>query len=78
MRYMLYRVPAGKKIEKILDAGRVYHHYRDNDYRDDTFYKRFGPVSKLVFVGDTWGSEAGTRTKVTVHFRTLKIVVADI
>ncbi|HJQ39636.1 MAG TPA: hypothetical protein VKB93_21030 [Thermoanaerobaculia bacterium] len=52
--------------------------YIDNDELDDmaTFAGR-NPVEKLIFTGDTSGSEAGTRTKVEIYFRELPIRVRE-
>jgi hypothetical protein len=46
--------------------------------RDDDFPEGSGgPVSRWVFVGDTRGEEAGTRTRVTAHFNPLRVVLVQ-
>ena len=35
------------------------------------------PVERLIFVGDTRGNEAGTRTKVDIFFREFRIEVEE-
>lgn len=50
--------------------------YIDSDHQDDLFtLGGTNPVEKLIFVGDTDGNEAGTRTQVTIFFRELRIQV---
>jgi len=65
----------GWRVEKILGTPTANFSYTDTNTTPDTF--QIGgdsPVSTFTFVGDTDGDEAGTRTKVTVAFNTLRLL----
>jgi hypothetical protein len=49
--------------------------YIDTDHAEDLFtYSDSGnPVEKLRFVGDTKGDEAGTKTRVLINLRPIRI-----
>lgn len=50
--------------------------YIDTDHEDDiVFTSGTQPTEKLIFVGDTDGDEAGTRTGVEIHFRQINVQV---
>jgi hypothetical protein len=76
----LYRAPAGYRIDHLDRASlRSERTYTDTTVdRDDDFPEGSGgPVSRWVFVGDTRGEEAGTRTRVTAHFNPLRVVLVQ-
>lgn len=51
--------------------------YVDKNHKTDTICAAHGPAARFDVVGDTKGPEAGTRTSVRVHFRQLRIQVAN-
>lgn len=71
----------------VLPPGYVYYgqhntylstnaSYKDSDHALDTIYPKLpGPAEYFVVVGDTDGNEAGTRTRVTVYFDTIRFQV---
>jgi hypothetical protein len=65
--------------EKILGHDRQIpfkYSYRDQDTDDDVFpFTGATPVEKLVFVGNTLGDEAGTKTKVTTYFAKTAVTI---
>lgn len=66
----------GERIISYNLSSRMSFDYIDDDIQDDIF--QFGgnnPVEKLIFVGDTDGPEAGTKTGVTIHFRPIEIKI---
>ena len=68
----------GWRVEKIVEPASSTIHYTDTTTdRDDDFGSTGGPVSQWEFVGDTGGSEAGTRTRVTAHFVETHFVVTQ-
>lgn len=70
--YLLYR--HDRPIQAIVSDTYSAHTYVDTDHADDEF--ALGPndlVERFVCTGDTGGSEAGTRTGVTVHFNPIDI-----
>lgn len=65
-----------KPIKEILsdDSSEVY--YEDHDHSEDVLSMGGGElVKQFVFVGDTRGYEAGTRTGVVVDFNPIRIRV---
>jgi hypothetical protein len=71
--FELYRPPAGWAIADVPGTRQVAHSYTDSNHDDDSFSLGGGPVARLVYVGDTDGDEAGTRTKVTVTFNRIPV-----
>ena len=68
--------PEGETILSFDVQSYFHDHYIDTDTSDDIRY--FGgtaPVSKLESTRDTKGSEAGTKTGVTVTFRPINIQI---
>jgi hypothetical protein len=51
--------------------------YTDTNRQPDIFAAGNGPVQRFEFVGDTDGSEAGTRTGVTVTFNPLRLKLTE-
>lgn len=59
--------------EIVSDTASAYS-YTDYDHEDDIFPNSAGElVSKFNFIGDTRGDEAGTKTRVQVHFNPIFI-----
>ncbi len=70
----LYAAPAGWRIDGVAGVMAASVSFKDGGHSDSTFnLGSGGPVSRMVFVGDTNGKEAGTRTKVDVTFNQLQI-----
>lgn len=70
----LYTPESGWQIDGIIGPLSSTHQYRDGDHSLDTFnLGTGGPARRFVFVGDTDGNEAGTRTKVDASFNELQI-----
>lgn len=77
--YPLYP-PPGTQIVGLADGEETHfqHTYLDDDHEDDVF--RFGGhrlVGRLVYTGDTFGSESGTDTGVTACFNCIRVVVTE-
>ena len=71
---------AAKDNEKILSFdvdSSLSHKYFDTTVgKDDRFaFAGTAPVTSLVYVGDTDGSEAGSRTSVTMNFRPIRFQI---
>lgn len=73
MDFELYRPPAGWVVERLAGATQASHSYVDSNHDLDSFEMGGGLVKRLVYVGDTDGDEAGTRTKVTVSFNRIPL-----
>jgi hypothetical protein len=71
--FELYRPPSGWVIDRMPGTSQVTHSYVDSNHDLDTFELGGGPVKRLVYVGDTPGDEAGTRTQVTVSFNRIPL-----
>jgi hypothetical protein len=55
-----------------------FHEYIDNDHQSDQYtFAGLKPIEKLIYVGDTKGSEAGSRTQVEMFFRRMQVVVEE-
>jgi hypothetical protein len=68
----------GWKIDKIIGNTASTHNYRDSNTTVDRFQLGSGgPAKELLYVGDTNGKEAGSRTKVTVHFNPVRIMLVQ-
>lgn len=75
----LYTPDPGWRIDGVVGDHSNSHSYTDDDkHNDDSFgLSSGGPVKRLVYVGDTDGEEAGTRTKVGVTFNELRIQLSQ-
>lgn len=71
--FELYRPPAGWVIERLGGATQASHSYVDSNHELDSFDLGGGLVKRLVYMGDTDGDEAGTRTQVTVSFNRIPV-----
>ena len=72
--FPVYTAPSGFRIDRVLGPSVSSRRYRDSNHTNDSFNMGSGgPVSRFVFVGDTDGNEAGTRTKVDVTFNRMTI-----
>lgn len=70
----LFRPEPGWRIDGVRGTRHTHHTYTDSDHDEDAFsFAEDGPVRHMTFVGDTSGSEAGTRTKVDVTFNRLLV-----
>ena len=66
--YLLYTSTA--PIQSLLGPTYFEHHYIDTNHDSDRFFFSSGNLVKtVVYVGDTNGREAGTRTGVQVYFQ---------
>ncbi len=54
------------------------HGYRDGGHPDDirTFHSP-AMIEKIIYTGDTYGDEAGTRTQAQIFFRELRVDVEE-
>lgn len=76
--FPLYTPEPGWQIHGLVSPSSTHHEYTDSNHAEDKFnLGSGGPVSRLTYVGDTDGDEAGTRTKVDVAFNTLQIELAQ-
>jgi hypothetical protein len=74
----IYTPDPGEVVEDIVGPLADSMSYTDSGHNVDAFDRgTSGPVRRFEFVGDTDGEEAGTRTKVTVHFNSLRVVVTE-
>jgi hypothetical protein len=72
--FPLYSAPSNFTIIGVLGEISTSHEYRDSNHSNDSFNMGSGgPVKRFIFVGDTRGDEAGTRTKVDITFNRLTI-----
>jgi hypothetical protein len=69
---------AAKPIMDILTSRVQDHQYTDTDHEVDVFsFPASGPVSRIEYVGDTSGEEAGIRTGCQVFFHPMRLLVDD-
>src|SRR5580765_2958314 len=77
--YQLFAPAAGWKIEQVEGKTSSSHHYVDGTVdREDSF--DMGPgelVRRFVYIGDTGGDEAGTKTGVRVTFNDIHLVLVQ-
>ena len=67
-----------KSIINILTSRVQDHQYTDTNHARDVFsFPPSGPVSRIEYVGDTKGDEAGIRTGCQVFFHPMRLLVAD-
>lgn len=65
--------PRGRILGHDVDTA-MKHQYIDSNHADDVFdFPAPSPVERLVFVGDTKGEEAGTKTGVFITLRTIRL-----
>src|SRR5882724_6362725 len=67
-----------KRILDILSSRVQDHLYTDTDHELDVF--SFPPpnlMSRIEYLGDTRGNEAGTRTGCQIFFHPMRLLVAD-
>ncbi len=76
--YQLYAPEPGWKIEQVVGKTSSSHHYVDSNQTEDSFDFGTGElVRRFVYVGDTSGDEAGTRTSVKVTFNDIHLVLVQ-
>lgn len=74
----VYTPDPGWRIDKVIGSVISSHSYTDSNHTEDRFpLGSGGPVKQLVYVGDTKGKEAGTRTKVTVYYNPVRLVLVQ-
>jgi hypothetical protein len=72
--FALFSPDPGWRIDRVVGDQSTTHEYTDGDHAVDSFNLGSGElVRRLEYVGDTDGSEAGTRTQVEVTFNELRI-----
>ncbi len=72
--FLLFTPDPGWRIDRAAGDDASSHEFTDGDHADDSFDLGSGDlVKRMVFVGDTSGSEAGTRTKMDVTFNDLRV-----
>jgi hypothetical protein len=59
---------------RILSNPDGSYGYIDDDHPEDIFVTPDPLFQRLIFVGDTSGDEAGTRTKVTIEFSPVTVL----
>jgi hypothetical protein len=76
--YQLYAPDPGWRIEQVIGKTSSVHHYVDSNVTEDSFDQGTGElVRRYVYVGDTAGDEAGTRTSVKVTFNDIHLVLVQ-
>jgi hypothetical protein len=72
----LYQASQNERIVSYDLESSYSTSYRDGDHESDAILGAgFQPVEELIFVGDTEGKEAGTRTQVEIYFRQFHVEV---
>lgn len=72
----LYTAAEDEKILSFNVQSSFNHQYIDTDHQHDIYtFGGLSPVLKLEYRGDTDGNEAGTRTRVKVTFRSIKLQI---
>jgi hypothetical protein len=70
--FLIYTHP--RPIAAIVSDTSSDAYYEDSNHDEDVVEKGGGElVRQFIFVGDTRGDEAGTRTKVLIHFNPIRI-----
>jgi len=72
-RQTIWTAPPGFTPRRIVGPTSESKSYVDSNVASDNFWGAGSPVWLWSFIGDTIGSEAGTRTGVTVTFNALEI-----
>ncbi|MDH5178421.1 MAG: hypothetical protein OEZ39_04145 [Gammaproteobacteria bacterium] len=68
----------GWRIDSVVGSLSSSHAYTDTNHTEDRYQLGSGgPARELVYVGDTKGKEAGTRTQVTVYFNNPRLVLVQ-
>jgi hypothetical protein len=76
--YQLYAPEPGWRIDQVVGKTSSSHHYVDSNQTEDSFDLGTGElVRRFVYVGDTDGDEAGTRTGVRVTFNDIHLVLVQ-
>lgn len=76
--FPLFTVDPGWRVENIIGPTLTTHSYTDSNHTNDVFnLGTGGPVNRLVYVGDTSGKEAGTRTRVDVSFNPIRLELVE-
>jgi hypothetical protein len=76
--YQLYAPEPGWRIDQVIGKTSSSHHYVDSNQTEDSFDLGTGElVRRFVYVGDTDGDEAGTRTGVRVTFNDIHLVLVQ-
>lgn len=74
-----FSIPQGYVVNNFITPFQNSAEYTDNDHEDDEIApSSFGPANGFSFVGDTDGSEAGTRTKVKVHLNPIELEIRQV
>jgi hypothetical protein len=74
--YTVYKADPDETIERIVSSDQAYKEYTDsNNHSDDQGSD--GCVSKFLFVGDTEGKEAGTKTHVSVTLKPIRMQLKE-
>ena len=69
---------SAKPIIDILTSRVQDHQYTDTNHEMDVFsFPVSGPVSRIEYVGDTKGDEAGIRTGCQIFFHPMQLWVAN-
>jgi hypothetical protein len=72
-------LPTGYVVDKLGTSVQSDINYVDTNHADDIFASDDGgPVNTFDFVGDTPGSEAGTKTSVTIKFNTITFQIRQV
>jgi hypothetical protein len=67
-----------KRILDILTSRVQEHQYTDTNHAMDVFsFPASSLASRIEYVGDTQGQEAGTRTGCQIFFHPMRLLVAD-
>jgi hypothetical protein len=74
--FEIYRADPDKTIEKIISSNMSGFHYTDTNHETDLFSGN-GCISSYNFTGDTDDDEAGTLTKVTVAFNSIRVQLKE-
>lgn len=78
MNQVMATADPGWRFERIVGPTETSISYVDSDVTSDEFDKGPGsPVAHFSFVGDTGGSEAGTRTQVVVTFNRVRVETVE-
>jgi len=74
--YTIYNADPDKTIEAIVSPISASMSYTDSNTDNDNFGGN-GCVKSFIFVGDTHGDEAGTRTCVTIAFNPIRVQLKE-
>jgi len=71
----VYTPPEGWRVDSIDIAQTESISYVDASHDDDDFDLGQGPATQVEFIGDTKGSEVGTKTRAKIRFRPFTITL---